>query len=153
MGSLRDEPLEAPGLETGQADGPRAHPIPDVPAHCPLPLQQAGAGLWVLGQGQIPEQSLLGREGGGPPGCRMHLLKPPHGRARLPARRHRPPEGRPHPSPLQPGPVSGVSQNPDVPGQVELSGLASSALPICASPGSLHADSALEEAGSPHGLP
>lgn len=102
-----------PWLGDWPADGPRRA------CHRPLPLQQVQAGLWVLGQGQIPGQSLLDRESGAPrmpdaaPEATPWVSPSPCLAAQTPL------EGCPHPSPPQPGPVSGVSQNPGVPGRAE----------------------------------
>lgn len=56
----------------------------------------------------------------------------------------------PNPSPQQPSTDLGVSQNPDMPGQVERE-LVSSASPVWCQLGSPSADSALEEAERPFG--
>ena len=117
------------GLASRRPQGP---PTPDVPAHCPLP-PQVQAGLWVLGQGRIPGQSLLGRQRGAPrmpdtpPEAAPQVSPSPCPAAQTPA-------GPPPPQPPAAWPSLGVSQNPDVPGQLNEVGL----LPLLCQPVPLH---------------
>lgn len=131
MGSLGDEPLEAPGLGTGQQTAPGP---PNPRRACPLPSASASTGRAL---GPRPRPDSRAEPAGQTEGCPQDARYTPRSRPTgepisLPSSTD-PCRAAPTPAPAA-WPSLGVSQNPDVPGQLNEVGL----LPLLCQPVPLH---------------